>query len=225
MDIIQIRSLFEGVFIMKRMVIFIMISLLVCGGFYISKQNELKNEQEMLESISSKIIRFHVLANSDSKEDQELKLKVRDEVLKFISPKLKDCNDIEESRAVIKKYNKEIINISEKVIRKNGYKYGVKSNLAQENFPVKTYGNITLPQGEYEAYRILIGNAEGQNWWCLMFPPLCFADITKVEVDEQKAEKEMKTVLNDEEYDFINNKSGKSKIKVKSKIVEWIKSL
>lgn len=210
---------------MKRMIIFVMISLIVCGGLYVSKQNEIKNEKEMLDSISSKIIRFHVLANSDSKKDQELKLKVRDEVLAFVSPKLKDCNNIDESRKIINKYNNEIIKISEKVIRKNGYNYSVKSNLAEENFPVKTYGNITLPQGQYEAYRILIGNAEGQNWWCLMFPPLCFADITKVEVDEKKAEQEMKTVLNDDEYDFINNKSSKSKIKIKSKIAEWVKSL
>ena len=90
---------------MKRIIIFVIISLFVCAFFYTSKQLEMKEEKEMLDSISSKIIRFHVLANSDSKKDQQLKLKVRDEVLKFISPKLKDCKNINESRNIINKYN------------------------------------------------------------------------------------------------------------------------
>lgn len=204
---------------MKKTLTFIIISLILFGVFGNSAKGNSKNEKELINDISNKIVRFHVIANSDSKQDQELKLKVRDSVLKFISPKLKDCNDIEESRKIINRYNKDIIEVSKKVIRENGYKYDVKTNLSRENFPQKTYSNITLPQGNYEAYRIIIGTGNGQNWWCVMFPPLCFVDATKTEVNEKKTEKEMKTVLNDEEYNSINN-SNKNKLKVKFKVVE-----
>ncbi|SHK40762.1 stage II sporulation protein R [Hathewaya proteolytica DSM 3090] len=208
---------------MKRILWFVVLCVIICSYAYTSKIYAKRAEETMLGDISNKIIRFHVLANSDCKEDQELKLKVRDEVLKYISPKIKDCNSIVESRKIINKYNDEIMGICRKVIKKNGYKYNVSSELSRENFPSKTYGNITLPQGEYESYRILIGEAQGHNWWCLMFPPLCFADVTKVEVNELKVESEMKSVLTEEQYDFINNKGKKPDFTLKSKIFECIK--
>ncbi len=175
--------------------------------------------------IASKLIRFHVIANSDDKIDQKLKLKVRDSVLKYISPKLKDCTSIEESRRIINKENKNIKKIAETIIKRNGYKYSVSTALSEENFPVKTYGNITLPQGKYEAYRIIIGTGKGQNWWCVMFPPLCFVDITKGNVSYQKTEKEMKTVLSDDEYNLVDNTVSSKKIVVKFKLGEIISEL
>ncbi|AWZ49328.1 stage II sporulation protein R [Hathewaya limosa] len=205
---------------MKRLIIFITIGLFLCGIFYNSKQVSAEGDNNTLEDISSKIIRFHVIANSDTEDDQSLKLKVRDKVLEYISPKLKECKNIDESRKIMKENNDTIINICNETIKDLGYKYSVKTTLGRENFPVKTYGNITLPQGNYEAYRIVIGTGEGHNWWCIMFPPLCFADVTKVEVDEKKAENEMKTVLDDKEYNFINNK--KSNVKVKFKVLELL---
>lgn len=206
---------------MKKLIIFITISLFLCGIFYNSKQISAKGDNNTLEDISSKIIRFHVIANSDTEDDQSLKLKVRDKVLEYISPKLKECQNIDESRKVMKENNDTIIRICNKTIKELGYKYSVKTTLGRENFPVKTYGNITLPQGNYEAYRIVIGTGEGHNWWCIMFPPLCFADVTKVEVDEKKAENEMKTVLDDKEYNFINN-NKKPNLKVKFKVLELL---
>lgn len=205
---------------MKRLIIFITIGLFLCGIFYNSKQVSAEGDNNTLEDISSKIIRFHVIANSDTEDDQSLKLKVRDKVLEYISPKLKECKNIDESRKIMKENNDTIINICNETIKDLGYKYSVKTTLGRENFPVKTYGNITLPQGNYEAYRIVIGTGEGHNWWCIMFPPLCFADVTKVEIDEKKAENEMKTVLDDKEYNFINNK--KSNVKVKFKVLELL---
>ena len=145
--------------------------------------------EETKESMSSKIIRFHVLANSDSEEDQALKLKVRDQVLGYIAPKLKESKSKEQSRNILISEEENVRNICLKAIRDNGYDYGVNIQLNKQNFPVKTYGNIVLPQGEYEAYRILIGNGEGQNWWCVMFPPLCFVDISKGEPDYDENEK------------------------------------
>lgn len=206
---------------MKRFVTFVIICVLICTGAYIIKSYEAKANEELINDISSKIIRFHVLANSDTEIDQDLKLKVRDGVLEYISPKIKNCKSIDESRTIINRYNKEILNICNNIIRENGHKYSVTAKISKENFPSKTYGNITLPQGEYESYRILIGSAKGHNWWCLMFPPLCFADVTKVEVNEDMVENQMKNVLNDEEYNLINNNS-KGKITIKFKILEWI---
>lgn len=206
---------------MKRFVTFVIICVLICTGAFIVKSYETKAKDQLVNDISGKIIRFHVLANSDSDIDQSLKLKVRDSVLEYISPKIKDCKSIDESRVIISKYNKEILDICNNVIRRNGYKYDVTAKISKENFPSKTYGSITLPQGEYESYRILIGSAQGRNWWCLMFPPLCFADVTKIDVNENMVEKEMKNVLNDDEYNLINDNS-KRKITIKSKILEWI---
>jgi len=175
--------------------------------------------------VAAKLIRFHVIANSDDKIDQNLKLKVRDSVLKYISPKLKDCKNIKDSRKIINDENKNIKEIAEGVIKQNGYKYSVTTSLSKEYFPVKTYGNITLPQGKYEAYRIVIGTGTGQNWWCVMFPPLCFVDITKGDVSYVKTEKEMKTVLTDDEYKSVDNTVSNKKIIVKFKLGEIFSKL
>ena len=174
-------------------------------------KGERNNENNVtIEQISNKIIRFHVIANSDGKLDQELKLKVRDKVLEYIQPILKKSRSLEESRKILKEENEKILDIANEVIYENGYSYKVQSTLSKEYFPIKTYGNITLPQGEYEAYRIIIGDGEGQNWWCVMFPPICFVDITKGEVAYEETENEMKSVLSEDEFNMVNNKNDES---------------
>ncbi len=130
-------------------------------------------------------------------------------------PKLDKSNSINESRKILKENDKEIKKIAENIINKNGYKYSVNTYLGQERFPIKTYGNITLPQGQYEAYKIVIGNGQGQNWWCVMFPPLCFVDVTKGEVSTKETEQKMKKVLKEEELKSINNSKNSYEIKFK----------
>lgn len=190
-----------------------------------SGYNKNVQAEETQETMSSKIIRFHVLANSDSEEDQALKLKVRDNVLEYIAPKLKESKSKDQSREILISEEENVRDICLKVIRDNGYDYGVDIQLNKQNFPVKTYGNIVLPQGEYEAYRILIGNGEGQNWWCVMFPPLCFVDISKGEPAYEENEKNMKEVLNDEEYSLVDGTKKEEEMTFAFKIVEIIKSL
>lgn len=180
------------------------------------------------ETISSKLIRFHVLANSDSKEDQELKLKVRDSVLKYLQPKLNEAKNINDSRNILNENHEKIKEIAEQVIKENGYRYSVSNSISFENFPIKTYGNITLPPGKYEAYRIIIGNGGGQNWWCVMFPPLCFVDVAKGNIAEKQTETQMKRSLTNEEYEYINNNKEKNiekNIKIKFKLVEILNKL
>lgn len=205
------------------------ISVLICLGiiltFFIGNSTAKGSDNALIQaSIGNKLIRFHVIANSDTTADQALKLKVRDKVLEYISPKLKDSKSIEESRNIIKANDEKIKKIAKAVIKANGYDYSVDTTFSKEKFPVKTYGNITLPQGEYEAYRILIGNGEGQNWWCVMFPPLCFVDISKGEPAYDENEKNMKEVLDDEEYNLVDGTKKEKDVTFGFKIVEIIKS-
>ncbi|SKA81408.1 stage II sporulation protein R [Clostridium sp. USBA 49] len=198
---------------MKK-IIYVLVCLIIIFTISIgnSSVKSADNENLIQYSIENKIIRFHVIANSDTSFDQALKLKVRDEVLKYINPKLKNSKSIEQSRNILKANDEKIKQIAESVIKSNGYNYSVNTTLSKENFPIKTYGNITLPQGEYEAYRIIIGNGKGQNWWCVMFPPLCFIDINKGEVAYKETESTMKKVLSEEEYNAIDNqKTDKNK--------------
>lgn len=145
--------------------------------------------------VKDKLIRFHVLANSDSKEDQELKMKVKNEVIKYMEPLLKKSENLDMTRELLNENKEKIMGIAKEVIKKEGYDYSVKIEFKRENFPEKVYGNIILPQGEYEAFRILIGEHKGENWWCVMFPPLCFTDVTKGEVSYEETEEKMKEAL------------------------------
>lgn len=190
---------------MKKLIIYIsVLGILICslcGHAYI---DNVKNN-DLIDSISSKIIRFHVLANSNSNEDQQLKIKVKDKIIEYIFPKLENSNNLEESREILANNEEEIIKIANECIKENGYNYSVKIEFKRENFPEKVYGNISLPQGEYEAFRVLIGQAAGENWWCVMFPPICFVDVTKGQVSYDETEESMKEVLTDEEFEKIRN--------------------
>lgn len=184
------------------------ICLFIVGSSLNTRQALGVTEENIVEDISEKLIRFHVLANSDSDIDQDLKLRVKDAVLKYISPILNESQSLEESREILKREDKNIIKIAEDYIKSQGFDYTVETTLTRENFPVKEYGNIVLPQGEYEAYRILIGEGKGKNWWCVMFPPLCFIDVTKGQVAYDETEKKMKDVLSEEEFKSVNKKEN-----------------
>ena len=182
-------------------------------------------ESDSSKSYKEKLIRFHVLANSDSPEDQELKLKVRDKILENMSSKFEQSESIEETKKIVNDNIEQMKNIAKEEINKNGKNYDVDIELGKHNFPTKRYGDITLPAGEYNAVRILIGEAEGQNWWCVMFPPLCFIDVKNGETNSE-TEKNMKEYLTQEEYNHIStNKEERTTPKLKFKIVEIFKSL
>lgn len=225
---------------MKKMMSILLTLTVIITMFSAYKSKSIKAADASdvsIEDISNKLIRFHVIANSDNENDQALKLQVRDRVLQYISPKLNNSKSIEESREILNIENENILNIATEVINENGYSYDVESTISKEYFPVKTYGNITLPQGKYEAYRIIIGSGEGQNWWCVMFPPLCFVDVTKGSIAYEETEKQMKEVLNEKEYNKVNNlvngnqgvdlidNSNDNNVVIKSKVVEIFESV
>ena len=187
---------------MKHMRIIILLGLCILINFLAFNKYK---EYMTIRSIADKIIRFHVIANSDSQRDQSLKLKVRDSVLKYMYPKLENAESIEECRKILMKEEGAIVSLSENIIANYGYDYEVKTELANEKFPDKTYGNITLPQGEYEAFRIIIGEGSGQNWWCVMFPPLCLVDMEQGETAYVASETQMRRVLDEKEYNAIDN--------------------
>lgn len=178
--------------------------------------------KEVQSGIAQSIIRFHVLANSNSEDDQNLKFIVRDEVLKEYGSRLDNFENIEQTEAYLKEHYSEIKAFSENVIKENGYNYSVAVQLSEETFPTKVYGDMAFPAGKYRAFRIIIGEGKGNNWWCVMFPPLCFVDVTHSSVSEKSKEK-FKTILSDEEYGIVAD--NEPVFKVKFKIVEWWNSL
>lgn len=171
--------------------------------------------------VKDSLIRFHVLANSDSKEDQDLKIKVKNAIIKDLYTDLSNSKSIDETRNILVSKEDEIKALSEKIINEEGYNYKVNIELKRENFPEKQYGSITLPQGNYEAFRVIIGNGNGHNWWCVMFPPLCFIDVTKGKVEDEESRKKLDDAI-------LKDNEGNSKddnVKIKFKVVEEIKNI
>lgn len=136
---------------------------------------------------ANELIRFHVIANSDSIEDQTLKLHVRDVVVNEMKQQFSGANDRIEAEQIVRA-NKEVIeNLAEEQIKKEGKNYQVAVMLGDFDFPTKSYGELTLPAGNYRAVRVVIGEGKGKNWWCVLFPPLCFVDSVESLHEEQKA--------------------------------------
>lgn len=152
--------------------------------------------------IASEVLRFHVIANSDSEEDQSLKLKVKEAVLTSLRPKLANAKTAKEAEEIIASNMEEIQLVADEVIASEGYTYKSKGVLGKTAFPVKQYGDMIFPAGEYEAFRILLGEAEGKNWWCVMFPTLCYVDETYDVITEENKE-QFKEILTEEEYESL----------------------
>ena len=169
------------------------------------------------EGLADNIFRLHILANSDSDEDQALKLKVRDEIIEYMETLSDGMSDKQAVIDLAKAHTEDFIEIAEKVIHENGYDYPVNIEIGNFYFPTKYYGNISLPAGYYDALKIEIGDAKGQNWWCSLFPPLCFVGISSGVVDSE-GEEYLKENLSEEEFELISSSSPK--VEFKFKIVE-----
>ncbi len=172
--------------------------------------------------ISNSVFRLHVIANSDSTEDQNLKYKVRDNVLEYMNSISNGVTSKEETIKIINEHKDDFYNIAINTIRENGFDYDVKINVGNFEFPTKNYGDISLPAGFYDALRIEIGEASGKNWWCVMFPPLCFVDVTSGVVDEESKEL-MQDNLTEEDYSIISDDS--TEFKLKFKIIEILQNV
>lgn len=180
------------------------------------------SSEKVSAGISKEVLRLHVVANSDSKEDQEVKYKVRDEIIKYMQTISSDCKTKEEAINVLNESLASVAEISKNVLKENGFNYDVKVEIGNFSFPTKTYGDVALPAGDYDALKVTLGKGEGQNWWCVMFPPLCFVDVSSGIVPEESKEI-LKDNLDEEEYDVIV--VDDNEVNVKFKIVELIGKL
>ena len=173
------------------------------------------------DKIYDNVLRLHVLANSDSEEDQTLKLKVRDAILERSSELFGKSESIEEAAESINANIDAITEVARKVIAENGYDYPVSVTLTNEHYPTRSYEALSFPSGAYLSLRVMIGEAEGQNWWCVLFPPLCLSAAT----DKAVAEDAFISVgLTGEQYRIITE-SDNTKYTVRFKILETIEGL
>lgn len=199
---------------MKYKRLILLLSIILIFTIYIGAPY-LEERFNTIDGFKKNIIRFHVRANSDKREDQELKLEVRDEILDYMDGKLDNASSIEESRKILNNHIDDIKSISEKVIKKWDKDYEVRVSLDNHSFPIRKYGNIVLPQGDYEALLVEIGEAKGENWWCVMFPPLCFVDVTHSTAVKPASEDTLNEFVVDETKPF----------KLKSIVADFFKKI
>ena len=140
------------------------------------------------QDLENNLFRLHVIANSDSEKDQNLKYIVRDELISYMNSLCSNCTNKEDAINIAQNHKNDFYNIARETIVNNGFNYDVEIQIGNFTFPTKTYGDITLPAGYYDALRVKIGKAEGKNWWCVMFPPLCFVDVSSGIVPEKSKE-------------------------------------
>lgn len=175
-------------------------------------------------NIESSVFRLHVIANSDSKEDQDLKYIVRDNILTYINEVSKNASTKEEVIEIARNNIDTIKQIAQETVYENGYNYSVNIKIGNFAFPTKQYGDISLPAGFYDALRVEIGSASGQNWWCVMFPPLCFVDVSSGVVPEESKEV-LQENLSYEEYNLLSENQNNSDMNFKFKIVELFQNI
>ena len=174
--------------------------------------------QTTQQNIAENVIRFHVRANSDSIIDQELKEHVRIEVLSEFEKFLSASADIYETRTVLKEKLGYIQSHAENVVRAAGFKHPVTTEMSTMFFPTQFYGSIAFPPGEYEAVKIIIGEGEGSNWWCLMFPPLCYVDMTATDAGRRQ----LADTVSDESFRLLTHQEEQSSsLRVRFRVVEW----
>ena len=204
---IILNSYFNRIFI---------ISLLLCLFVYVCA---LSYVEAVSSDISESVFRLHVIANSDSTEDQNLKYKVRDNIIKYMNTISINATSKSEAIEIAKEHTDDFFNIAKQTIEDNGYSYDVAISIGNFDFPTKKYGDISLPSGYYDALRIEIGEASGQNWWCVMFPPLCFVDVSSGIVPDDSKETIKDSLSNEEEFILVNEEKS-ADIKLKFKLVE-----
>lgn len=173
------------------------------------------------QDLSNSMIRLHIIANSDSTQDQSLKYRVRDAVIDYMDKQMSGLKNKNDATSFINNHLHEFEQLANNVIVQEGMQEHAKASFGKYPFPSKQYANMILPAGFYDALKIEIGNAKGENWWCVMFPPLCFTEDTKGELDEEYISI-LQDELSDEEMDIIMAKNGDDEIpvEIKFKIVE-----
>lgn len=197
--------------ILKRVLIIWVLFIIYTFFSFLSYCNTVSTD------IQNSFFRLHVIANSDSEKDQNLKYKVRDALIEYMNYISKDITSKEEAISIATENKNQFYNIAKRVILDSGFDYNVNIEIGNFSFPTKSYGDISLPAGFYDALKVEIGKSSGQNWWCVMFPSLCFVDISGGIVPED-FKKDLQLTLQEEEYNLIS--SDALEFKLKFKLVE-----
>ena len=178
----------------------------------------------MFKNISDNFLRLHVVANSDSTQDQMLKYQVRDAVIEYFNTHLSEVSTKNEAISILNDHLSEIYNIVSNIQLKNGFYYPINISISKSYFPTKDYSNIILPEGYYDALKIEIGNANGQNWWCVMFPSLCIINTNDLNFSDS-SDKILQDNLSEEEYSLVSTDKTSADIKIKFKLIELFENI
>lgn len=184
--------------------VIILLSLLLAAlvTWFFLWRSGIAAQERLQEHLAQEVLRFHVLANSDSEEDQALKITVRDRILDYLESEMPETTDARETAKWIRRHTDELEKVSLETVAEQGYDYPVNAAVTTCWFPDRTYGELTFPAGNYEALRVELGDAQGHNWWCVLYPGLCFTDASNAVVTEEGKQK-LQNVLTEDEYDQI----------------------
>ena len=169
--------------------------------------------------LQDSVFRLHIIANSDSEEDQNLKYIVRDNLIEYMNFICTNSTSKEETVEIVKSHLSDFAGIAKQTIENNGYSYDANVELGTFEFPTKVYADISFPAGYYDALKVEIGDSQGQNWWCILYPSLCFVDVTSGIVPNDSKE-ELQENLSEEEYQLIADNETPS-IQFKFKLIEF----
>lgn len=189
---------------------------------WVSLSGMLSYAKERMEQkeIADQVLRFHVRANSDSTEDQNLKYKVRDQVVAMMQGYLGGVQSKEEAAEILSEHLPDLVREAEKMVRDQGYSYQVTASIHKECFPQRTYGDMCFPEGIYDALVIEIGSGKGHNWWCVMYPSLCFLDEDTASVPE-KSKDYLREHLTEDSYQSLIVEGEKEKVEFRFAIFDW----
>lgn len=199
----------------KKLKIFILILFLLCLYIFIEA---FSYTNLISKDLANNVFRLHIVANSNSSEDQNLKYIVRDNLIEYMNKICNNCNSKEETIAVVSSHINDFTNIANNVIHENGFQYDATVEVGNFEFPTKNYADISFPAGYYDALKVNLGNSNGQNWWCVLYPSLCFVDVTSGIVPDESKEILEKN-LTDEEYKIISDTDNPT-INFKFKLIE-----
>lgn len=200
--------------------------LLVLVSIFIYQSRILSNAK-IQEGIANKIIRFHVIASSDSEEDQALKLIIKNHVLEYMAKPLSRSVSLEDTKRILREEESNIVKLVKEIMKKNISSSTasfptITTSIEEVYFPIKSYGNLTFPAGNYTAFRIVLGEGNGTNWWCVLYPPLCFIDATHGIVPDSSKE-DFKSLLTQEEYEaLLSGELTPEQIRFEFKILKFL---
>ena len=187
------------------------------------------------DDVYERVLRLHVIANSDSDDDQRIKYEVRDAILGATATLLGDCADKEEAVERVNASRDVILDAAAEVLSQNGVDYGADMLVGQENYPERVYGGAAYPAGEYTSVRVVLGEGEGQNWWCVLFPPLCLSAALEKKAEatlplspadrQDGADDAVEVGITDKQYGIITETQSTPKYRLKFKLFELIAEL